>query len=72
MIKAKACDESSRIIEEKLFKLMKEIFDLFDSDGDGLISSKNIDISKVKITLLKNLIFIDSKRNFRIANTFTL
>lgn len=26
---------------------MKEIFDLFDSDGDELISSKNIDISKV-------------------------
>ena len=35
---------------------MKEIFDLFDSDGDGLISSKNIDISKVCIN--KNSIFI--------------
>lgn len=47
MGKAKACIESSKLVESKLFNLMKEIFNLFDSDGDGYISSKNIDLSKV-------------------------
>lgn len=44
--------QSLEIIQMKIIKY-KEIFDIFDSDKDGLISSKNINLSTINQELLK-------------------
>eukprot|EP00828_Plagiopyla_frontata_P024140 TRINITY_DN30821_c0_g1_i1.p2 TRINITY_DN30821_c0_g1~~TRINITY_DN30821_c0_g1_i1.p2 ORF type:complete len:193 (-),score=29.12 TRINITY_DN30821_c0_g1_i1:34-612(-) len=41
--------------KKKIFNLMKQIFEQFDSDGDGQISSKNIDISQIPNQILELL-----------------
>ena len=43
--RAKASESSTLMIEEKKLNTLKQIFDLFDSDGDNQISSQNIDLS---------------------------
>ncbi|CDW86863.1 UNKNOWN [Stylonychia lemnae] len=46
---------SSQIVEQKQRTKLGEIFDVFDSDNDGQISSKRIDISKINADVLEIL-----------------
>ena len=50
---AKSSEKSNAIIEERKRKRLEELFRLFDSDGDGIISSSKIDISDVPTDILE-------------------
>lgn len=46
-------EKSFLIFEKKKINKLKEIFDLFDSDKDGIISPVNIDITTMPIEILE-------------------
>ena len=50
---ARSSDKSDLIVRSLRLKRLEEIFQLFDSDGDGLISPSRIDISEVPTDILK-------------------
>ena len=46
-------EKSLKIFQTKKHMKLKEIFDLFDSDKDGIISPSNIDLHSVPIHILE-------------------
>ena len=46
---------SENIVENLKSRKIKELFQLLDSDHDGLISSKNIDISSIPTFILESI-----------------
>lgn len=51
--KSKFNQFSFKLFEKRKQIKLKEIFDLFDSDEDGIISATNIDISRVGVQILE-------------------
>ena len=49
----KSNEKSNNLMEGIKKKKFKDIFKMFDSDGDGIISSTKIDISGVDTTILE-------------------
>lgn len=51
--KFRASNKTNKIIDQKRIQKLEEIFQLLDSDEDGLISATNIDITKVPMEVLE-------------------
>lgn len=46
-------EKSTKIFEKKKIRRLKQIFEMFDSDNDGIISPSKIDITNVPIEILE-------------------
>ncbi len=53
MAQAKPNDKSRRIVDKAQKRKFRQIFNMLDSDKDGLISSSSIDISQLSTDVLE-------------------